>query len=121
MLRHGGQSWPQPWAYDREGRHRQGNHIDWHGHWNATKKTYHGFYCVNTEGVKPSHTKYRIPGVSNEIIVGSEDGLLVIGKSENDEHQVLTTVFENGKLITEYTFDEIRERATSKYPFNTRP
>lgn len=44
-----------------------------------------------------------------------------VEKSENNEHEVLTTVFENGKLITEYTFDEIRERAASKYPFNTRP
>lgn len=40
-------------------------------------------------------------------------------RSESDIHEVLTTVFENGKLITEYTFDEIRERAHSKYPFST--
>jgi hypothetical protein len=84
----------------------KGQHIDWHGHWRAKQKTYHGFYCVNTEGEVPSYTRYRIPDVEGEVVVDSKNGLLVIGKSENDEHQ--SSIWQNdGKPRVTIAFDVI--------------
>ena len=61
--------------------------IDWHSHWAPEYKTYHGFYCVNSEGEHPSHTDYDIPGQKDIIRVMSEDGLCVFGKSDGDGHR----------------------------------
>lgn len=69
--------------------YRKGENINWHDHWPAEYKVWHGFYCVNTEEVSSS-TMYRIPGVPGEIEVPSKDGLLVVGKSENDKHKSTT-------------------------------
>ena len=63
-----------------------GKNIDWHQHWPSEHKTWHGFYCVNTEGNCKSYTDYRIPE-HPEIRVTSNDGLLVIGKSNGDLHR----------------------------------
>ena len=82
-----------------------GMNIDWHGHWEPQLKTYHGFYCVNTEGPVDSYTDYRIPG-QPELRVMSEDGLLVFGKSEDDRHR--SSPWENtGKCRMTIAFDII--------------
>jgi hypothetical protein len=82
-----------------------GMNIDWHGHWRPECKAYHGFYCVNTEGVNDSYTDYRIPG-QQEIRVMSEDGLLVFGKSDDDRHR--SSPWENsGKCRMTIAFDVI--------------
>tara|TARA_R100001244_G_C5137312_1_gene127150 strand:+ start:42 stop:635 length:594 start_codon:yes stop_codon:yes gene_type:complete len=66
---------------------RKGERVDWHDHWDAHKKVWHGFYCVQ---VGDSHTDYRIPNVPQIIKVISKEGLLVVGKSENDQHRSST-------------------------------
>jgi len=65
---------------------QSGMHIDWHGHWPPDFKVYHGFYCVNSETTN-SYTDYKIPGQKDIIRIMSEDGLLVFGKSDGDEHR----------------------------------
>jgi len=64
--------------------YRKGEKVDWHDHWPAPKKVWHGFYCVR---VGDSYTEYKIPKVEDVIKINSEEGLLVIGKSENDKHR----------------------------------
>ena len=64
-----------------------GKNIAWHKHWEPEYKTYHGFYCVNTEGIVPSYTEYQIPKVDKIVTVPSSDSLCVIGKSGDDLHR----------------------------------
>jgi len=67
---------------------KKNNNIDWHNHWDKQFKTYHGFYCVNTEGEYSSYTQYRIPYDNENIYkINSKDGLCVLGKSEGDLHR----------------------------------
>jgi len=61
--------------------------IDWHSHWPSELKTYHGFYCVNTEGKNESYTDYRLEDKNDILRVKSRNGLCVFGKSEKDEHK----------------------------------
>jgi len=68
---------------------RAGTNIDWHAHFEPESKSYHGFYCVNTEGSISSYTDYRIPGIP-EIRVPSKNGLMVLGKSDGDKHRSST-------------------------------
>jgi len=67
----------------------KGKNIDWHSHWDAKYKTYHGFYCVNTEGEHESYTEYVVPHlIGNQVCrIISNDGLCVIGKSQGDQHK----------------------------------
>lgn len=64
---------------------RKGEKVNWHAHWPAVTKVWHGFYCVNV-GENKSATLYRIPGVEETVTVPSKNGLLVVGKSEDDRH-----------------------------------
>ena len=84
----------------------KGKNIDWHSHWNPKFKTYHGFYCVNTEGENLSYTDYRVPGVKEDIRIMSHDGLCVIGKSEGDEHRCSEWLNDNKMRVT-IAFDVI--------------
>jgi len=84
----------------------KGKNIDWHSHWNPKFKTYHGFYCVNTEGENLSYTDYRVPGVKEDIRIMSHDGLCVIGKSEGDEHRCSKWLNDNKMRVT-IAFDVI--------------
>ncbi len=67
----------------------KGKNIDWHAHWDPKYKTYHGFYCVNTEGEHESYTEYVVPHlIGNQVCrIISNDGLCVIGKSQGDQHR----------------------------------
>jgi len=65
--------------------YNRGDYIDWHGHWPAGMKVWHGFYCVNTE--PDSFTSYKLPFLEDIINIKSENDLLVIGKSEDDRHK----------------------------------
>lgn len=84
----------------------KGKNIDWHSHWNPKFKTYHGFYCVNTEGEHPSHTDYKVPNVHDIITIPSYDGLCVIGKSEGDGHRS-SEWLNDGKYRVTIAFDII--------------
>jgi hypothetical protein len=84
----------------------KGKNIDWHSHWEPKYKTYHGFYCVNTEGEYPSHTDYKVPNVSDIITIPSYDGLCVIGKSEGDGHRS-SEWLNDGKYRVTIAFDII--------------
>jgi hypothetical protein len=80
--------------------YRKGEFIDWHPHWHAYYNVWHGFYCVDVE--PNSSTTYRIPinGKEEEVVVKSENNLLVMGKSENDEHRSSEWLIEEYPRIT---------------------
>lgn len=61
--------------------------IDWHSHWKPEYQSYHGFYCVNTEGKNKSYTDYKIPNVADTYRIMSRDGRCVFGKSDGDQHR----------------------------------
>lgn len=61
----------------------RGEFIDWHSHWLPEWNSWHGFYCLDVE--PNSHTTYKIQG--REIVVNSENNLLVISKSGLDQHR----------------------------------
>ena len=86
----------------------KGKNIDWHSHWDAKYKTYHGFYCVNTEGKHESYTDYTIPALIGDEIcrIKSNDGLCVIGKSEYDKHKS-SEWLNDGKYRVTIAFDII--------------
>jgi hypothetical protein len=65
--------------------YRDGDKVSWHQHWPPEMKVWHGFYCVNV-GKNESATNYKIPEIKEIINVPSVDGLLVVGKSDNDKH-----------------------------------
>lgn len=65
--------------------YNKGDFVDWHNHWEAGKDVWHGFYCVNVE--PNSYTSYKLPFLNNQIDIQSKNGLLVIGKSEDDYHR----------------------------------
>ena len=64
--------------------YRAGQYVNWHNHWPAPKRVWHGFYCAQ---VGESSTYYKIPNVKEVITVPSKDGRLVFGKSDGDEHR----------------------------------
>ena len=66
---------------------RKGQRIDWHRHWPAKSKCWHGFYCVETGNDGESGTEYKIPGRNDTVFVTSKNGRLVFGKSEEDSHR----------------------------------
>ena len=66
--------------------YESGEYIDWHGHWDAQFKAWHGFYCADVE-TESSHTLYKIPCTKDIIKINSVNNLLVLGKSENDKHK----------------------------------
>lgn len=80
--------------------------IDWHTHWRPDEKTYHGFYCVNTEGEHNSYTDYEIPGEKNIYRVMSKDGLCVFGRSKGDRHKSSEWLNDNKYRVT-IAFDVI--------------
>jgi hypothetical protein len=84
----------------------KGKNIDWHSHWQPHYKTYHGFYCVNTQGEYSSYTEYKLPHVEDIITIPSNDGLCVIGKSEGDGHRS-SEWLNDGKLRVTIAFDII--------------
>jgi hypothetical protein len=65
--------------------YRAGQNIKPHGHWPPEFEAWHGFYCVNV-GENTSSTTYKIPKVKKEIVVPSVNGLIVIGRSDDDRH-----------------------------------
>ena len=61
------------------------NFIDWHGHWKPEMKVFHGYYCVN---VGDTITSYRREDTKEFVYdVQNTDGLLVLGRSGEDEHK----------------------------------
>jgi hypothetical protein len=80
--------------------------IDWHSHWNPEQETYHGFYCVNTEGEHKSYTDYIIPGHVDTYRIMSRDGLCVYGKSDGDKHRSSEWLNDNKYRVT-IAFDVI--------------
>jgi hypothetical protein len=68
--------------------YRAGEFIDWHSHWPAEFESWHGFYCVDVE--PKSSTTYRVFGripEQEDIVVPSQDNLLVISRSDGDQHR----------------------------------
>ena len=72
--------------------YREGDSIKPHTHWPSSEQAWHGFYCANV-GIDQSKTIYSIPNAPTDIEVPSVNGLLVVGKSDNDRHH--TSVWED--------------------------
>ena len=66
--------------------YEKGHNINWHKHWDSEWKAWHGFYCVDVEK-EQSHTEYNLPFMEENVQIESKNNLLVIGKSDNDEHR----------------------------------
>ena len=84
--------------------YRKGDKVSWHAHWPPECKVWHGFYCVNV-GKNESATNYKIPGIKEIINVPSIDGLLVVGKSDDDRHS--STEWQGDKPRITLAFDII--------------
>ena len=84
--------------------YRKGDKVSWHAHWPPECKVWHGFYCVNV-GKNESATNYKIPGIKEIINVPSVDGLLVVGKSDDDRHS--STEWQGDKPRITLAFDII--------------
>ncbi len=63
--------------------YNKGQYIDWHGHWGSGSGAYHGFYCVDVE--PDSFTSYKF--YDKAVDVHSKNGLLVMGKTDGDQHR----------------------------------
>jgi hypothetical protein len=66
-------------------RFNKDENIDWHRHWHPEINSWHGFYCAYVE--PNSTTTYRVPGVKQEVVIPSKDNLLVLSRSDGDEHR----------------------------------
>lgn len=64
--------------------YRKGDFISWHEHWPPEVNGWHGYYCVDVE---PSKTTYRLPGNKNHIDVENSNNLLVLSRSNGDQHR----------------------------------
>lgn len=82
--------------------YRKGDKVSWHAHWPSECKVWHGFYCVNV-GENESATNYKIPGIKEIVNVPSVDGLLVVGKSDDDRHS--STEWQGDKPRITLAFD----------------
>ncbi len=72
--------------------------------------------AINRDGVwhdvfKESNSGFKKSKAGRMKLIKGESGELYTVREENASEDILQTVFENGKLIKEYTFDEIKERA----------
>lgn len=65
--------------------YRDGEFIDWHGHWPKEQRTWHGFFVASAGG--ESSTTYSIPGKPGYYDVPSKDGRLVLSPSDDDKHR----------------------------------
>jgi hypothetical protein len=63
----------------------RGDFIDWHGHWPSSFNAWHGFFCVNVE--PQSSTLYKWKDSEQIIEVPSQNGLMVLGISDQDKHR----------------------------------
>lgn len=63
--------------------YNKGQFIDWHGHWGSGSGAFHGFYCVDVE--PDSYTSYKF--YDKAVDIQSKNGLLVIGKTNGDQHR----------------------------------
>lgn len=77
--------------------YRKGEFIDWHSHWKPEDKSWHGFFCLDTEN---SYTSYKIPNNINIIDVKSENNLLIMNKSDGDLHKSSVWVYADRPRIT---------------------
>jgi hypothetical protein len=78
--------------------YNKGDYIQWHHHFPPNARSWHGFFCVDTE--PGSYTSYRIPHLANEVNIPSEDNLIVISRSAGDEHKSSEWPFADRPRIT---------------------
>jgi hypothetical protein len=71
--------------------------IDWHKHWIPEHNAWHGFYCLDTES---SSTFYKLPNVENIINVINENNMIILSKSNDDEHKSSKWQYEDRPRIT---------------------
>ena len=67
--------------------YKRGNFIDWHTHWPAEVKSWHGYYGVY---VDDSVTTYRVPKQDvdyKQIDVENINGQVIMSPSNDDEHR----------------------------------
>lgn len=78
--------------------YNKGDYIRWHHHFPPNVRSWHGFFCVDTE--PGSSTTYRIPHLTHEVNIPSEDNLIVISRSAGDEHKSSEWPFDDRPRIT---------------------
>ena len=80
----GGEHYIQCWL----NYYYKGDFIKWHHHWSYPRyeNCWHGFYCVDCEEVN-SYTRYKLKDINEEFDIKSENDLIILSKSERDEHR----------------------------------
>jgi hypothetical protein len=82
--------------------YQKGEFIDWHSHTINDVGGWHGFYCLDVE--PGSYTSYKWPRDKDRedlvFDVQSENNLIVMGKSNNDQHRSSEWPFEDRPRIT---------------------
>ena len=82
--------------------YQKGEYIDWHSHTPTDVGGWHGFYCLDVE--PGSYTSYKWPKNRKRkglvLDVKSENNLIVMGKSNDDQHRSSEWDFEDRPRIT---------------------
>ena len=78
--------------------YKSGQNLGWHTHW-GSDNSYHGFFCVTSN---ISYTEYKFHD-GEHIKIDSTDGLLVITKSNDNQHR--TSPCDNGDPRITIGFD----------------
>ena len=67
--------------------YNKGQFIDWHSHWGIGSGSYHGFFCVDVEPSSHTSYKFSIDDTIKFVDVESKNNLLVMGKTDKDQHK----------------------------------
>jgi hypothetical protein len=89
----------------------KGNFVDWHDHFPPKSGSWHGFFCVDCE---PSKTTYRLPNIVDLVDIVSENNLLVLSKSDGDQHRTWPWEYDDRDRIT-IAFDIVPSTYTGEF------
>jgi len=67
--------------------YNKGQFIDWHSHWGIGSGAHHGFFCVDVEPSSYTSYKFPIDDTIKIVDVESKNNLLVMGKTDRDQHK----------------------------------
>jgi hypothetical protein len=91
--------------------YEKGNFVDWHDHFPTKSGSWHGFFCVDCE---PSKTTYRLPNILELVDIVSENNLLVLSKSDGDQHRTWPWEYADRDRIT-IAFDIVPASYTGEF------
>jgi hypothetical protein len=90
--------------------YEKGSFVDWHNHYPPKCNSWHGFFCVDCE---PSKTTYQLPNVSETVDIVSENNLLILSKSDGDNHRTWPWEYDRDRITI--AFDIVPAAHTGKF------